>query len=153
MATDLWTPWICLAGWFIAAAPLHAQIIEYDQFDDYDLAMFDRPKLVWKAESKVEYGDGLIELWSRALDRPDAELQRLVIDTLAIAHRRGVEGVDAMKPRLIEMAKTPDQSLDVVRALSQTLIEFDASDQAPVLGGIVKEARRTGRPDCRAGNR
>jgi len=135
----LWMPWICLLGWFIAAAPLHAQITQYDQFNDYDLAMFDRPKLSWKVEGSVSYGEGLKELWARALERPDPELQRLVIDTLALAHQRGVQGIGQLKPKLVEMAKVPNQSLDVVRSLAMTLIAFDARDEAQLLADLATQ--------------
>ncbi len=133
-----WTLWIALLTWLTAASPLPAQMY-YDQFDDYDLMMQERPKLSWIVERKIEFADGLKELWGRALDRPDAELQRLVIDTLAIAQQRGVEGLDELKPRLVEMAKKPDQPLDVVRALTQTLIAFDARDQASLLADLAKQ--------------
>ena len=118
--------------------PLTAQM-PLGQFDDYDLAMFDRPKFSWNPQTSVNYGEGLKELWSRALDRPDPELQRLVIDTIAIAHRREIQGIDELKPKLLEMARAPNQSLEVVRALAQTLIEFDARDQAQLLADLTRQ--------------
>lgn len=120
------------------ALPVVAQQ-QYDQFDDYDLAMFDRPNLQSEDKSEVRYAEGLATLWERALDRPDAELQRLVIDTLAVAHRRGIEGIDALKPKLLEIAASEDQPLEVLRAIAQTLIEFDARDQAALLAELARK--------------
>lgn len=134
--------WMCLVMWLLAASPLSAQY-QYDQFDDYDLIMFDRPRLIWVVERSVTYTDGLAELWAKALARPDAELQRLVIDTLATARERDIPGIEELKPRLVELASQPDQDLDVLRALASTLIAFNAKDQVELLADL---ARRHGAP-------
>lgn len=104
----------------------------FDRFADYDLVMYERPSLPTNP-FRSEFPEGLLDLWLKALDRPDAELQRMVIDTLAIAHRKEMPGVERAKPRLVELLGEPDQRLDVVRALTQTLIVLDARDQAELL--------------------
>lgn len=109
-----------------------------ERFSEYDLMMFDRPSMP-EADSERIFPDGLHEVWRKALDRPDAELQRLVIDTLGIAHRRGLEGIDAFEPRLIELAKQPNQRLDVLRAIAGTLVTLDARDQTELLAEMSQQ--------------
>lgn len=106
-----------------------------DPFERYDLAMFARPSLP-QTKFETAFTGGLKELWLKALQRPDAEVQRLTIDTLAIAHRRGLEGMNDAKPRLLELLNGPDQRLDVLRALAQTLIVLDAREQAAKLSEL-----------------
>lgn len=109
----------------------------FDQFDDYDLMMFDRPKVVWVTPSAATFPDGLVELWGRALVRPEPELQRLVIDTLPAASQLGVEGVRELTPTLIELSRAPDQSLDVLRSICQTLIAFDGQNHDELLAELA----------------
>ncbi len=133
-----WLPAVCCAISLWTGQPVVAQQ-QYGQFDDYDLAMYDRPNLRSEVPGEVKYADGLATLWARALDRPDAELQRLVIDTLAVAHQRGIDGIDEFEPRLVEIAKSPDTSPDVLRAVVRTLIVFDAKDQASLLAELARK--------------
>ena len=137
-----WLPAVCCAISLWTGQPVVAQQ-QYGQFDDYDLAMYDRPNLRSEVPGEVKYADGLATLWARALDRPDAELQRLVIDTLAVAHQRGIDGIDEFEPRLVEIAKSPDTSPDVLRAVVRTLIVFDAKDQATLLDELARKQGET----------
>ncbi len=105
-------------------------------FSEYDLSMYERPAVPW-GTSTTEFPPGLKELWLKALDRPDAELQRLVIDTISIAHQRGVEGLLDAEPRLLELAKDPRQNVDVLRAVAQALIVMDAREQADTLAELA----------------
>ena len=123
---------------------------ERDRFAEYDMEMFQRPKLPEPVRTR-RFASGLTESWLKAIDRPDAELRRLVIDTLAIAYRRGVEGTRETEPRLLEVLDEPNLDLDVARAVANTLIVFDARDHderlaqlvgtyGPPLGEIVEPA-------------
>jgi hypothetical protein len=103
----------------------------------YKLLMMQRPELATQQTEK-RHMEGLLPLWQKALDRPDAELQRMTIDTLAIAHRRGVPGIEKAKERLIELASAPDQDMDVVLSATQALIAIEAKDCTSVLTDIVK---------------
>jgi HEAT repeat protein len=109
-----------------------------DPFGDYELAMYERPKLEL-ARVRMDFPPGLKELWLRALERPDAELQRAVIDTLAIAHRKGLQGAAEAKPRLLELLGQPDQRLDVLRSIAQTLVVLDAREQAATLQQLSQQ--------------
>ncbi len=106
-------------------------------FSEYDLSMYTRPSLRFGTSEEAIFPTGLKELWLKALDRPDAELQRMVIDTLSIAHQRGVEGLVDTVPRLCELAKDPSQNVDVLRAVAQALITMDARDQADTLAELA----------------
>ena len=112
----------------------------------YELLIMRRPKLATQRFQK-KHMKGLLPLWLKALDRPDAELQRMTIDTLAIAHSRGVPGIDQAKERLIELASVPDQDIDVVLSATQALIAIDAKDCVPVLTDVVK---RYGEPAAKS---
>jgi hypothetical protein len=116
----------------ILACGLPERVDSQDRFVEYDLVMYERPS-VPQAPSRSEFPDGLAELWMKALERPDAELQRMVIDTFAIAHRKGLPDLERIQPRLLELLRQPDQRLDVVRSIVQTLIVLDARDQADLL--------------------
>ena len=84
--------------------------------------MYERPSVSIFGTTETTVPVGFKELWLKALDRPDAELQRMVVDTLAIAHKRGMKGLSDAKPRMLELARKPDQNVDVLRAIAQTLI-------------------------------
>lgn len=116
-----------------AAAELYSDVM---LFSEYDLSMYVRPEIP-VGESIVEYPAGLKELWFKALDRPHAELQRMVIDTLAIAHRRGVEGLTAAQPRLLELSKDPNQDIAVLRSIAQTLVVMEAREHADTLAELA----------------
>lgn len=122
-------------GWGTAPRPLAA----VEPFKEYDLAMFERPKFVYPEEAARVFRSGLLELWMKALDRPDAELQRMIIDTIGIAQRKGLDGLSVTKPRILELLTAPDQDQDVLRASAQTLIELDSRDLAETLAKLSLE--------------
>ena len=95
----------------------------------YDLEMMSRPDLPVREIVQV-FPDGLMDLWLKALDRPDAELRRITIDTIAIAHRRRLPGVEAARPRIVELLNEPNQRLDVVKAAAKLLIKWKSQDLA-----------------------
>ena len=107
-----------------------------DRFADYPLKIYLDP-LMPEYQLQNVFVDGLKELWMKALERPDAELRRLLVDTIAIAHRRGVEGMDEIRPRLIALLEQEDQPIEVARAVVSTLIALDARDQADLLGRVA----------------
>ncbi len=122
----------CVAAGFVSGRLVRAE----EPFAEYDLAMYERPSLPEVGGNHVVFPRDLKALWLCALERPDGELQRLVVDTLAIAHRRGMEGLDDAKPQLIELLSTPNQRLDLLRAVVQTLVVLDARDQAETLAAL-----------------
>lgn len=119
----------------VLACSVAERLVAQDRFAEYDLVMYHRPSLP-RPNYSSEFPEGLPELWLRALERPDPELQRMVIDTFAIAHREGLPGLEEAKPRLVELLDKPDQRLDVLRSTAQTLIALDAQDQAETLAAL-----------------
>lgn len=103
---------------------------------EYELEMYSDPPLT-SPKIVNEYPPGMRELWLRALERPDAELQRVVIDSIVIAHRRGVEGMKETVPRLVTLLAKPNQPLDVTRAAAAALVELGVEDQAASLAAIA----------------
>ncbi len=105
-------------------------------FLEYDLPIYESPDV----QSTLDYKDfqaGLLELWMKALQRPDAELKRMVIDSMIIAHQKGLKGVDAIKPDMVALLKSPDQSLDLVRSASNALVVLDSRDHASLLAEVA----------------
>ncbi|QDV43661.1 Armadillo/beta-catenin-like repeat protein [Stieleria neptunia] len=90
-------------------------------------------------ETQLKVSNDAIPLWLDALARPNAQLQRVTIDTIAIAHRRGMEGIDAALPALVELAGTSEVDASVRRAAVRALIELDARDQAPLLARLAQK--------------
>lgn len=107
-----------------------------DPFERYDLMMYRRPELPI-AEVKYRFPDGLKELWGKALERPDPELQYTIIDTIADAHVQGMEEMESFVPKLIELAREPDQSLDVARSVAGALITLESREHAEFLAQLV----------------
>ncbi len=111
-------------------------------FSVYPLEMYDRPRLELDGWHLVHQA-GLVELWMRALQRPDAELQRMVVDTLAIAHDRGVPGLEVTVDRMAELLQQPETRLDVRRAIAQTLVTMDAEQHAEPLAELSRQYTST----------
>ena len=116
------------------------------RFDEYELLMLDRPRLSLMQVQDLEFPSGLVELWMRALKRQEPELQRLIIDTMAMAFEEKLQGLDVAVEELVKLASADKQDLDVVRAAAQTLIVLDVrehqqlfADLAAAKGAAVSE--------------
>jgi len=107
------------------------------RFDEYELAMLERPQLELMPGQPIKFPQGLVELWMRALERKEPELQRLIIDTMAMAFAENLQGLDVAKARLVSLASQEDQDLDVLRAALQTLIALDAREQEELLANLA----------------
>lgn len=107
-------------------------------FSHYRMEMYDRPALTVMNSYPV-YQDGLKELWLMALDRNDAELQRLVIDSIGLAHRHGDPSMAETVDRLAAILDQPDARLDVQRAVAQSLVGMDAKQHADKLAALSKQ--------------
>jgi HEAT repeat protein len=105
---------------------------------EYQLSMYANPQLEGPERIRV-FPEGLQPLWLRALERPAPELQRVMIDTLAVAHQRGLEGLDEFTPKLLEILQSPNPSPQVRRAILSTLIALDARQHAQVLADVASQ--------------
>ncbi|HBV61796.1 MAG TPA: hypothetical protein DEF45_02125 [Rhodopirellula sp.] len=107
------------------------------RFDEYELLMLDRPHLTLMQTQELEFPVGLVELWMRALKRQEPELQRLIIDTMAMAFDENLQGLDVALEELVKLASADKQDLDVVRAAVQTLIVLDVRDQQQLFADLA----------------
>ncbi len=76
---------------------------------------------------------GALELWLRALERPEADLKIKAADAFALAQRRGFKEVDAAVASLVKALDLRDQHPGVRLALARALITMDARGAAPNL--------------------
>ena len=128
---------LSVIGWTSVAAAQQRPFWPTDPFADYKHAMYERPKLELDLPYEIHL-EGLEELWMRALERPDSQLQRMVIDTLAMAHHRGVPGLEDTATRLAELLEQSGTRLDVRRAIAQTLVKLEATQYAEQLADLVR---------------
>lgn len=119
----------------LAMTTLH-RAVALDPFAEYEMVMYERPAFATIQVDEV-FPDGLLELWTRALQRPDAELQRMVIDSMAVAHQQGLSGADALRPKLREILIAPNQNRELVRSAARALIVLDSTDDAPLLADVA----------------
>ncbi|MEO1524430.1 MAG: hypothetical protein AAFX06_03300 [Planctomycetota bacterium] len=116
---------------------------EIPEIDVVDLVMFDDPKFKFP-EPRFEIPTDPIRVWMSALQRAeDTELQRVTLDTLSIAKRLGMEGLDAFKPTLIELLSREELDLSVRRSAVSVMIHLDAREEASLL---AKQAEQYGEP-------
>ncbi len=111
---------ICLTGVALA---------DDSSIQQVDLLMYHDPKLP-EIPTELFVSPEPIPLWMKALSRSDEQLQRVTVDTIALAHRRGMKGLEVAIPKLLELLDQSDGSSDVLRAATAALIELDARDQA-----------------------
>lgn len=81
-------------------------------------------------ESRTEFADDLAPLWLQALARPESELQRMAADTIALAHRAGLPGLDVAADRLLAILQQDQLEPSVRRAAANALVTLDAQHAA-----------------------
>ncbi len=72
-------------------------------------------------------------LWLRALERPEADLRCKAAHAIALAHRRGLKGLETTIAALRAALDRPDQHPTVRLAVAQALITLEAREAAPSL--------------------
>jgi len=128
---------VCLVGVVLAsvgglpagAVAADAVEIAVDQAEQLD-------PLVKIPVETAAFSPQLLPLWEQAIDRPDVEPRRLAIDTLTLAAKRGMTGLDAMVPRLEKLLAT-DAEPQVRRAAAGALVALDASPAAAALAAAA----------------
>jgi hypothetical protein len=98
---------------------------------------FEYPKSVYRVPPAP------IPLWQRALERDDAELRRMTIDTIAMAKRRGMPEIEQFTPQLVRIATAGDSASEVRRAAVNALIAFEAKDHAKTLAEVSQRYGRS----------
>ena len=114
--------WVIVFCTLLACDPASAQV--KTEFPQYDYWMTSRPTLQ-EVRREVSFDAGLIPLWRKALQRPDAQLQRMTLETIRLAKQRGVPEIDEMIGDVMNASATT-KNVDVVRAACAAMIEFDA---------------------------
>lgn len=133
---------IALAFGFGSQAESQDDATEAPSLEQVEFVMDSDPKFDIPVR-EVEVSGKPIPLWIEALSRPDPVLRRAIVDTIAIAHRRKMIGIDTARPHLVELLKRPDLNAEVRAATIRALIEFDAKDLAPLL---VEQSEQYGMP-------
>ena len=125
---------ICTIG-MICLFVVHVQAQE--RFSEYDLRMYKDPELSLPQTAESVFPPGLVELWLKALERPDTELRRLVIDSLAMAKKRGLNKLGIAAEQLIAIAKSEDAHVDVLRATANTMAILDMRNEDELLASMA----------------
>ncbi|RLS29370.1 MAG: HEAT repeat domain-containing protein [Planctomycetota bacterium] len=113
------------------AIPARAVDLAVDQAQQLD------PLVVIPAEV-VAFSKKLLPLWQQALDRPDVEPRRLAIDTITLATTRGMKGLEATVPRLVQ-ALRDEEDPQLRRAAAGALVALDAAEAAADLASAAEK--------------
>src|SRR5439155_9140552 len=106
--------------------------------DPIDSAMDRDPELPLPRVVTV-FPKGAVELWTRALDRPDAETQVAAAQSIALAHRRGMPGLGDAVPALVRELERAGQHPTVRLAVAHALVALDARSAAANLFRLLGE--------------
>ena len=129
---------IAVALPFVACCLLEAGVVQAQaNTQRYDMEMYRDPALE-PLQFKTVYASDVKEVWKQALERDDAAVHRVVVDSMVIAHRRGIEGIDELVPKLVVLLDRPNQTPDVGRAIINTLVALDQKDQAAVIARMAR---------------
>jgi HEAT repeat protein len=110
----------------VAAAPVCA----VDEV--LDSVMYTDPEIPVARVVKV-FPPRLTTLWLRALERPEKDLKRQAAATIALAHQRGMPGLETTVTPLLRTLDQPEQHPTVRLAAAHALITLDARQAAPSL--------------------
>ena len=101
-------------------------------FQEIDLIMLTEPGRQ-EEKTKVVVSSDPLDLWLRALKQPSPGLQRTTLDTLSLAHHRGMEGCEAAIPVIIDLLKLQELPLTTRQAAIKTLVQLDAKQHADLI--------------------
>ena len=76
---------------------------------------------------------GQIDLWVRALDMPNAEMKCVTAQSIALAHKRGIKGLEVAIPKLQEELNRAGSDRTARLAIAHSLIALDAKQTADSL--------------------
>lgn len=109
---------------------------------EYGLVMGDDPERPSLAYGRT-FPNGLKELWLKGMSRPDPEFRRMLVDSITMAHHRGMEDTEKVQARLLSLLRDPDPNLEVTRAVVAAMVAMDASDYADRLGRMAIQSGPT----------
>lgn len=79
------------------------------------------------------FPEGLAKLWAEALGRPEVDYKCQAAQAIALAHRRGMTGLNVTVGPLVRELDRPDQHPAVRLAVARALVALDAREAAPQL--------------------
>jgi HEAT repeat protein len=126
-----WMILIARPGW-VAADDARVAAFDPTAIDRVDYVMNLDPELGFPPHRTI-ISTAAKAFWVRALARNDVQLQRVTIDTIVLAHRRGMKDLEDLVPKLSDHLQQPNLHPQLLYALCAALIEFDAKDQAELL--------------------
>jgi HEAT repeat protein len=103
----------------------------------HDLLMYRDPVLP-KPSMIVAFPKELKPLWLKALQRPESDIVQVAADTIAMAHQRGMPGLEDTAPLLVELIQRPNQPPGVIRAATHALIELEATQAQDILWQLAQ---------------
>ena len=107
-----------------------------------DSPMYKSPALPAAPRVVTIFPEKALDLWLKALERPEADLKCKAADAIALAHRRGVKGLQRTIAPLKAAFDREDQHPDARMAVARTLIELDAHEAAPSLSNQARLGSR-----------
>lgn len=109
-----------------AALPVYAgdEVIDSVMLTDPDIPA---------AQVVKVFPERLTSLWLQALEQPDNDLKRQAAATIALAHKRGMPGLEKTVSPLLRAFDQPEQHLTVRLAAAHALITLDARTAAKSL--------------------
>jgi HEAT repeat protein len=124
-----WKWWLSLAI-LLVAPPVFA----WDEAIDSE--MYRNPNLPM-ARKVIVFPEQMKSPWLEALRRPEADYLCPAALTIALAHRRGMKGLETAVTPLLEALDRADQHPSVRLAIAETLIELDSREAA---GSLFRHA-------------
>jgi HEAT repeat protein len=115
-----------LCSLLVMVGPLRA---DYDEIDSPMYKLPDPPAV----RVVSVFPEGARILWLRALERPEADIKCKAAETVALARRRGVAGLETTVPPLLAALDRADQQAAVRLAVAKALVALEAREAAPSL--------------------
>ena len=110
----------------MATCPRSAAAVEADWLMHRD-PVFQRPA------TEVRFPPGLPALWLQAIERPERDLKRRGASAIALAHSKGLTGLEVTIEPLMKILDQPDEDRTVRLTAARALVELDAREAAPLL--------------------
>ena len=82
---------------------------------------------------EVRFRPNLVPLWRRALECPERDLKRRAAATIALAHAKGLPGLEATIQPLMDVFEQASQDRLVRLNAARALVALDARQAAPLL--------------------
>lgn len=108
--------------------------------DAIDSVMFVDP-VVPSATVVKDFPERLKALWLAALDRPEIDMKRQAAAAIALAHQRGMAGLESTIAPLVRTLDHPNQHPIVRLTIAKTLVALDARSAA---ASLLEHAQRDG---------